>query len=102
MTTYPEVSRTPAGKILIQTDTADVRVTPAQLEAVTLLTDPHAVTVTLAKALRLARLAPCQQADSDGYRCGDNPVDEDSQGRSRCEYHQVKAAERRQLIGGAR
>lgn len=96
------VSRTPAGKILIQTDTVEEYVTPAQLEAVALLTDPHAVTVTLAKALRLARLAPCQQQDSDGYRCGDNPVDEDSQGRSRCEYHQVKAAERRQLIGGAR
>lgn len=96
------VSRTPAGKILIQTDTVEEYVTPAQLEAVALLTDSHAVTITLAKALRLARLAPCQQQDIYGYRCGDNPVDEDSQGRSRCEYHQVKAAERRQLIGDQR
>ena len=95
------VSRTPAGKILIQTDTVEEYVTPAQLEAVALLTDPTAVTVTLAKALRLARLAPCQQTVY-GSPCGQDPIDEDSQGRSRCEYHQVKAAARRQLIGGAR
>lgn len=92
------VSRTPAGKILIQTDAVEEYVTPAQLEAVALLTDPHAVTVTLAKALRLARLAPCQQT-VDGSPCGENPVDEDSQGRSRCGYHQVKALERQRFIG---
>lgn len=101
MTNYPEVSRTPAGKILIQTDRRDVEVTPAQLEAVALLTDPTAVTIILSKTLRLARLAPCQQTVY-GSPCGDNPVDEDSQGRSRCEHHQMKAAARQQLIGGPR
>lgn len=95
------VSRTPDGAILIQTDTVEEYVTPAQLEAVALLTDPHAVTIALAKALRLARLAPCQQTVY-GSPCGQDPVDEDSQGRSRCEYHQVKAAARQQLIGGPR
>lgn len=94
------VSRTPAGKILIQTDTVEEYVTPAQLEAVALLTDPHAVTITLAKALRLARLAPCQQK-INGQRCGDTPVDEDSQGRSRCEFHQMEAAARRFANGGS-
>lgn len=95
------VSRTPAGTILIQSYMVEEEVTPAQLEAVALLTDPHAVTVTLAKALRLARLAPCQQVVDD-QRCGDAPVDEDSQGRSRCGYHQLKAAARRRLTGGPR
>lgn len=89
----PTVSRTPAGQILIQTDTLEEEVSPKQLEAVAALTKPAAVTLVLARALRLAHLGPC-------HYCGDQPVDYDNEGRPRCEAHELKAAARHHLTTG--